>query len=160
MADNENPSTQPVAPADATPGDAAVDAVAQQSAQQSAQPLTDPLSDPLTDVVEDDDTDDLGADLLEEQPVKNTADLDEISLAQALLDVDIANARVIDLTKRLTTMSKELRQTTSELQKARLRNRKLAVELEELDELKSSRAFRSATAAQRVLGAARARLGR
>jgi len=156
MADNENPSTEPVAPADAAPGDALVGAVA----DPLAEPLTDPLSDPLPDAVEDDDTDDLGADLLEEQPVKNTADLDEISLAQALLDVDIANARVIDLTKRLTTMSKELRQTTSDLQKARLRNRKLVVELEELEELKSSRAYRSATAAQRVLGAARARLGR
>jgi len=156
MADNENPSTEPVAPADATPGDAVVGAVA----DPLAEPLTDPLSDPLIDAAEDDDTDDLGADLLEEQPVKNTADLDEISLAQALLDVDIANARVIDLTKRLTTMSKELRQTTSDLQKARLRNRKLVVELEELEELKSSRAYRSATAAQRVLGAARARLGR
>jgi hypothetical protein len=151
MAETENPPTQPVEPADAASGDA-LD-------QAPGDPLTDPLADPLTDAV-DDESDDLGAGLLEEQPVKNTADLDEISLAQALLDVDVANARVIDLTKRLTTMSKELRQTTSELQKARLRNRKLVVELEELEELKSSRAYRSATAAQRVLGAARARLGR
>ena len=37
--------------------------------------------------------------------VKNTADLDGISLTQALLDVEVANARVIDLTKRLTTLS-------------------------------------------------------
>ena len=44
-----------------------------------------------------------------DDPVKNTADLDDISLAQALLDVDVANARVIDLTKRLTTLTKELR---------------------------------------------------
>jgi len=96
-------------------------------------------------------------DPVDELPVKNTADLDEISLAQALLDVDVANARVIDLTKRLTTLTKELRQSTSELQKAKLRNRTIAAELEEI---KGSRAFRSATTAQRFLGAARSRLGR
>ena len=96
-------------------------------------------------------------DPLEAQPVKNTADLDDISLAQALLDVDVANARVIDLTKRLTTLTKELRQSSNDLQKAKLRNRKIAAEL---DEIKGSRAYRSARAAQRVLGAARSRLGR
>jgi hypothetical protein len=147
MAETENPQTDPV-PADGGAEDVPAD------------PPADPLTDPLADALDDDEDGDLGADLLEEQPVKNTADLDEISLAQALLDVDIANARVIDLTKRLTTMSKELRRTTSDLQKSRLRNRKLVAELAELEELKSSRAFRSATAAQRVLGAARARLGR
>jgi len=97
------------------------------------------------------------ADPLDEQPVKNTADLDDISLAQALLDVDVANARVIDLTKRLTTLTKELRKSSNELQKVKLRNRRIAAEL---DEIKGSRAFRSASAAHRVLGAARARLGR
>jgi hypothetical protein len=147
MAETENPQTESV-PADGGAEDAPAD------------PPADPLTDPLADALDDDEDGDLGADLLEEQPVKNTADLDEISLAQALLDVDIANARVIDLTKRLTTMSKELRRTTSDLQKSRLRNRKLVAELAELEELKSSRAFRSATAAQRMLGAARARLGR
>ncbi|QIG44799.1 hypothetical protein G5V58_20245 [Nocardioides anomalus] len=91
------------------------------------------------------------------ETVKNTADLDQISLTQALLDVDVANARVIDLTKRLTTLTKELRRTTSELQQAKLRNRKLVAEL---DQIKGSRAFRSASTAQRVLGAARSRLGR
>ena len=96
-------------------------------------------------------------DPLVEQPVKNTADLDDISLAQALLDVDFANARVIDLTKRLTTLTKELRTTTSDLQKAKLRNSKIAAELEEI---KGSRAFRSASTAQRFLGAARSRFGR
>ncbi len=97
------------------------------------------------------------SDPLEAQPVKNTADLDDISLAQALLDVDVANARVIDLTKRLTTLTKELRKTSNDLQKAKLRNRKIAAEL---DEIKGSRAYRSASTAQRVLGAARSRLGR
>jgi predicted nucleic acid-binding Zn-ribbon protein len=93
----------------------------------------------------------------ESEPVKNTLDLDPISLEQALLDVDVANARVIDLTKRLTALTKELRQTTTDLQKVKLRSRRLAVELEEI---KGSRAFRSASAAQRLLGSARSRLGR
>jgi predicted nucleic acid-binding Zn-ribbon protein len=97
------------------------------------------------------------ADPLDGQPVKNTADLDDISLSQALLDVEIANARVIDLTKRLTTLTKELRATTSDLQKAKLRGRRLAAELQEI---KGSRAYRSASRAQRVLGAARSRFGR
>jgi predicted nucleic acid-binding Zn-ribbon protein len=92
-----------------------------------------------------------------DEPVKNTVDLDPISLEQALLDVDVANARVIDLTKRLTAMNKELRQTTTDLQKVRLRNRTLSAELEEI---KDSRAFKSATTAQRVVRAARSRLGR
>lgn len=100
---------------------------------------------PATDLIGDDG------------PVKNSVDLDDISLAQALLDVDIANARVIDLTKRLTALTKELRETTSDLQKAKLRNRRIVAELEEL---KGSRAFRSASAAQRVLDATRSRLGR
>jgi len=34
--------------------------------------------------------------------------VDAISLAQALRDVETANARVIDLTRRLTTMSQEV----------------------------------------------------
>ena len=100
------------------------------------------------------------ADPLDEQPVKNTADLDDISLTQALLDVEVANARVIDLTKRLTALTKELRGTTSDLQKAKLRNRKLSAELDEIRGVTDSRAFRQATRAQRLLGAARSRLGR
>ena len=79
---------------------------------------------------------------IEEQPVKNTADLDDISLDQALLDVDVANARVIDLTKRLTALTKELRKTTSDLQKAKLRNRKLSRELEEIKERRAPSARR------------------
>ena len=96
--------------------------------------------------------------------VKNTADLDEISLAQALLDVEVANARVIDLTKRLTTLSKEMRRSTNLLKKAKDRNRRLNRELNdatrELAEIKGSRAFRSASRAQRVVAAARSRLAR
>jgi predicted nucleic acid-binding Zn-ribbon protein len=93
----------------------------------------------------------------DESTVKNTVDLDSISLEQALLDVDIANARVIDLTKRLTALTKEHRTSTSELLKVRLRNKQLKAEL---DEMKKSRAFRSATTAHRIARAARSRFGR
>ena len=41
-----------------------------------------------------------------EAPV--SAELDRISLAQALLDVEVANSRVIDLTARLTEAHAEL----------------------------------------------------
>ena len=38
-----------------------------------------------------------------------TETIDRLSLEQALLDVEVANARVIDLTERLTTATAELR---------------------------------------------------
>lgn len=45
----------------------------------------------------------------------NTTDLDGISLEQALIDFEVANARVMDLTSRLTSMSRELISARSEL---------------------------------------------
>lgn len=90
-------------------------------------------------------------------PPVNTVDLDGISLTQALQDFDVANARVIDLTKRLTTMNKELLRVTTDLQKARLRNKKLQAEL---DEVKRSKAYKSAEVAARVVRGARSRMSR
>jgi len=52
----------------------------------------------------------------------NTTDLDGISLEQALIDFEVANARVIDLTARLTTMSRELLQAKTELATMKLRS--------------------------------------
>jgi predicted RNase H-like nuclease (RuvC/YqgF family) len=43
------------------------------------------------------------------------ATIDAISLKQALLDVEAANARVIDLTRRLTTMNQEILDLRSQL---------------------------------------------
>ncbi len=48
-------------------------------------------------------------------------DLQPISLEQALMDVEIANVRVIDLTRRLIEMSEELQSLRSELARFRLR---------------------------------------
>ena len=42
-------------------------------------------------------------------------DIDKISLEQALIDVEIANKRVLDLTARLTTLSRELLEARSRL---------------------------------------------
>jgi hypothetical protein len=78
----------------------------------------------------------------------NQKPISQISLEQTLLDFEIANARVLDLTSRLTTQAKELQatrqtllQTQSELSKAS----------EELGVLKRSKAFRIV----RLLGRAR-----
>jgi predicted RNase H-like nuclease (RuvC/YqgF family) len=43
------------------------------------------------------------------------ARVDQISLDQALRDVEVANARVIDLTRRLTAMSQEIQELRSQI---------------------------------------------
>ncbi|OBU66950.1 hypothetical protein A9K58_10915 [Stenotrophomonas maltophilia] len=50
----------------------------------------------------------------------NTTNLDDISLEQALIDFEVANARVMDLTSRLTSMSRELIQARTELERLRI----------------------------------------
>lgn len=57
----------------------------------------------------------------EHEKTMNTIDLDGISLEQALIDFEVANARVVDLTARLTTLSKELLQAKTELATVKLR---------------------------------------
>ena len=47
-------------------------------------------------------------------------DLESINLDQALVDFEIANARVMDLTGRVTSMSSELLQLRSEIGQAKL----------------------------------------
>lgn len=83
----------------------------------------------------------------------NTVDLDAISLAQALRDFEIANARVIDLTQRL--IASEQARLTAVDQAEQLRIRAATAETE-LAQLKSSKAYRLAQQA----GALRARLSR
>lgn len=100
------------------------------------------------------------ADQAASDEVTNTFDLDGVSLVQALRDVEVANARVIDLTKRLTSMNKELVKATTALQKAQLRNRQLDARIKELEEIEGSRAFRSARVAGRVARGVRSRLAK
>jgi hypothetical protein len=80
------------------------------------------------------------------------AALDAVNLERALIDFEIANARVIDLTARLTEFSRDLLATRSELGVAKLRLAELELQAAELAELKSSRAYRTA----RALGNAKA----
>lgn len=53
-------------------------------------------------------------------------DLNQISLEQALIDFEIANARVIDLTSRLTTLSKEVLTLRGQIEVERTRSATLA----------------------------------
>lgn len=48
--------------------------------------------------------------------------IDAISHEQALVDVEVANARVVDLTERLTTMSREFAKTRTELELLKFRS--------------------------------------
>jgi len=81
-----------------------------------------------------------------------TAAMDADKLERARRDFEIANARVIDLTARLTEFNRDLLAARSELGLAKLRISELELQAAELAELKSSRAFRAA----RALGNARA----
>lgn len=45
--------------------------------------------------------------------------VDRVSLEQALIDVEVANARVIDLTERLTESAAEIQRLSAELERAR-----------------------------------------
>lgn len=82
--------------------------------------------------------------------------MDAVNLERALIDFEIANARVIDLTARLTGFSQDLLATRSELGLARLRIAQLEIESAELAVVKSSAAYK----ALRVLGDSRAKLMR
>jgi len=52
--------------------------------------------------------------------IMNTTNLDDISLEQALIDFEVANARVMDLTARLTSLSRELLEARTELARAQV----------------------------------------
>jgi hypothetical protein len=47
--------------------------------------------------------------------------LDGISLEQSLVDFEVANARVLDLTRRLTSLNAQLMETRTELEQVKLR---------------------------------------
>lgn len=54
-----------------------------------------------------------------------TEELDRLSLAQALQDVEIANARVMDLTQRLIAASKEVADLRREIDEFRAEHHEL-----------------------------------
>jgi hypothetical protein len=85
--------------------------------------------------------------------IADTASLmDALSLEQALKDVDIANARVLDLTQRLIAAQ----QQTIDLQRAMSRlETKLAEQLARYQNLRNSRAYRIANRYWRILAVLR-----
>lgn len=80
--------------------------------------------------------------------------MDAVNLERALIDFEIANARVIDLTARLTEFSRDLLATRAELGIAKLRLAELEPAAAELVTVKGSAAYR----ALRKLGDTRAKL--
>lgn len=90
--------------------------------------------------------------------VLDKARVDDVNLEQALLDFELANARVLDLTRRLTTLSSELMTARQELEEGRLGLSRANAELEALRQenalIKASLAYRGL----RFIGDARARL--
>jgi hypothetical protein len=69
------------------------------------------------------------------------ADLDALSLDQALLDVEIANARVADLTQRLLEAGEQIRALTVALDAERAAH---GASVARLAEMESSQAYRTA----------------
>ena len=108
------------------------------------------------------------------RPAPDRASLDELNLEQALIDTELANSRVVDLTGRLTSMSAEMLRLRAEVgnlqlvlaqERAEVGSLHLALAQEhderqslraELDDLNRSRAFRAA----RRVGHIKARLVR
>jgi hypothetical protein len=66
-------------------------------------------------------------------------DLDNVSLRQALIDFEIANARVLDLTRRLMEAQAESAELRAELERLRVEQQDLA---RVHDAMRSSQAFR------------------
>jgi len=69
------------------------------------------------------------------------AELDRLSLAQALRDVEVANARVADLTQRLITAGDELLSARRELAALRREHDEFRATY---DQMRGSKAFRLA----------------
>lgn len=111
---------------------------------------------PRTDVAtfdDNDDDDDNRTDEVTAPDARNSVDLDPLNLEQALIDFEVANARVIDLTRRLTEMNRQLTSARNELEETRVQ---LRVSEGARHQLEASRAYQLA---QR-LGVARSLLRR
>jgi hypothetical protein len=67
--------------------------------------------------------------------------MDSLSLEQALLDFEVANARVMDLTRRLVDATAAISELNTELQQVRIDHARLKAEHEQM---RSSQAFRIA----------------
>jgi predicted nucleic acid-binding Zn-ribbon protein len=79
-------------------------------------------------------------------------EMSALSLEQALIDFEIANARVVDLTQRLVAAGEEIAELRRELEVLRAQRREME---KQLDTLGRSRALRVAAAARGVMRAVR-----
>jgi len=68
-------------------------------------------------------------------------DLDRISLQRALIDFDVANARVIDLTHRYVDATEEIKRLRHDLEKLRIEH---GTTLADLDRTRSTKAYKIA----------------
>jgi hypothetical protein len=89
-----------------------------------------------------------------------SVDLSALSLQQALIDFEVANARVLDLTRRLTTQNVEIVRLSNLVEEMRLQlhsHHQAQIDaVNSLADIRSSRAYQ----ATRMLGLARAKLSR
>ena len=90
-------------------------------------------------------------------PTLTDSGIDESNLSQALIDFEIANARVVDLTQRLTELSQNLVFTREQLENYRVRcfraEDALNATSTELTTIKTSKAYR----VLRILGEAKSK---
>jgi hypothetical protein len=84
-------------------------------------------------------------------PLLNSAELDGINLTQALVDVEIANARVIDLTRRLTEFNKQLGEARHAAEVAQIELAQANTRLHTIHMSRTFRALENINAARRVL---------
>jgi hypothetical protein len=75
-------------------------------------------------------------------PSRLQAELDRLSLAQALVDTEMANARVIDLTERLVGARQEVARLRGELEELRIEHARAQAEHQRMQ---SSQAYRLAS---------------
>lgn len=71
-------------------------------------------------------------------------DMDRVSLEQALRDFEIANARVIDLTQRVITLTEQLRAAQHECEQLRIEVRAARGEAAASEAIRRSKAYRAA----------------
>jgi outer membrane murein-binding lipoprotein Lpp len=87
----------------------------------------------------------------DDAPLLNSAELDGINLTQALIDVEIANARVIDLTRRLTEFNKQLGQARHAAEVAQIELAQANARLHTIHQSRTFRALQNINAARRLL---------
>lgn len=90
---------------------------------------------------------------MEDQAHATESDLDETSLIQALKDFEVANARVVDLTSRLTMANEEIVRLRADRLRLEAEVARLSAELSYLQAVAQGIPFRAVRAIGRMRGA-------